>query len=101
MKLHKPFIWGSLLVLALTAVITLEAFTGGPDPKPAIADNHRDTVPQKRNKVTREDANDRDLDKELRSLDKAKEQLERLKEKDWEEMQRRIEESVSSQKHRL
>src|SRR5687768_11709457 len=99
MTLHKPLLWGSLFILSLTAVITLEAFTGGPKPTPAPDSyrdyQHQDTVPQKRNKVTREDAADRDLDKELRALDKAKEQLEKLKEKDWQEIQRNVEESIS------
>jgi hypothetical protein len=99
MKLHKPLIWGSLAILSLTAIITLQAFTGGPEKKPvpdSYQDNHYpDTLPQKRNKVTREDGVDRDLDKELRALDKAQEQLERLKEKDWQEVQRKVEESIS------
>jgi hypothetical protein len=90
MKLHKPFIWGALSILSLTAVITLQAFTGGPQHSPANDSyrnyHHHDTVPQKK---------DRDLDKELRALDKAQEQLEKLKEKDWQEMQRNIEGSIS------
>jgi uncharacterized protein YPO0396 len=94
MKLHKPFIWGLLSLLSLTAVITLLSFTGSPEQQPAIANHHQDTVPQKRNKITREEG-DRDLDKELRALDKAQEQLQKLKEKDWQEVQRNIEESIS------
>ncbi|HUP11299.1 MAG TPA: hypothetical protein VM187_03790, partial [Niastella sp.] len=86
MKLHKPFIWALLPVLSLTVIVTLPAFSGGPQRQPAIANYHHDTVPQKK---------DRDLDKELRSLDKAQEQLQKLNEKDWQDVQRNIEESIS------
>jgi hypothetical protein len=93
MKLNQPFIrWGSLALV--TSVITLLAFTGGP--QPAIANNTTDTIPtQKRNKITRDDANDRDLDKELRELDDAKEKLEKMKDKDWDAISRQVEESIN------
>lgn len=104
MNLQQPFTrWGSLTILSLTAVITLLAFTGGPSQHPApdsyrdyhIANHHnQDTIPQKRNKETRSATNDRDLDNELRQLDKAQEKLEELKDKDWEEIQRKVEESM-------
>lgn len=100
MNLHQPFTrWGSLAILSLTAVITLLAFTGGPVQHPApdsYRDYHynQDTLPQKRNKVTREESGDRDLDKELRQLDKAQEQLEKIKDRDWDEIQRKVEESM-------
>ncbi|HEY8893289.1 MAG TPA: hypothetical protein VIM79_00625 [Niastella sp.] len=87
MKLHKTFIWTTLSVLSLSAVVTLLSFTGGPQQKQAIANHYYDTVPKKNQ--------DRDLDKELRALDKAQEQLQKLKEKDWQEVQRNIEESIS------
>lgn len=86
MKLHKPIMWCVFSVLSLTVVITLLSFTGGPVQQPAIATHHQDTIPQKR---------DRDLDKELRALDKAQEQLHKLKEKDWQDVQRHVEESIS------
>ena len=86
MKLHKPFTGALLPVLLLTAVITLLAFTGGPSHQPAITNYVYDTIPQKK---------DRDLDKELRALDKAQEQLEKMKEKDWLQIQRDVEESLS------
>jgi chromosome segregation ATPase len=101
MKLHQPFTrWGSLGVLSLAAVVTLLAFNGGPAKQPAPdqfkqANQTQDTLPQKRNKVTREESGDRDLDKELRQLDKAQEQLDKMKDKDWDEIQRKIEESIS------
>jgi len=97
MNLQQPFTrWGSLAIVSLTAVITLLSFTGGDAHHPAIVNRNQDTIPQKRNKVTREATNDRDLDNELRQLDKAKEKLEELKDKDWEEIQRKVEESMRS-----
>ena len=105
MKLYPPFTrWGTAAIVALAGVITLLAFTGGPQHnKPApdgyrdyhIANHSADTVPTpKRNKITRENTNDRDLDKELRQLDNAQEKLDKLKEKDWAEVERNIEESI-------
>lgn len=94
MKLNQPFIrWGSLALAAF--VVTGLAFTGGPQQKPAIANHFNDTIPtQKRNKVTRQNPNDRDLDNELRQLDKVKEDLERMKDKDWDNISRQVEESI-------
>ena len=79
MKLHQPFTrWGSLGILSLAAVVILLAFNGGPAKQRAAdsykdANHTQDTLPQKRNKITREETGDRDLDKELRQLDKAQE----------------------------
>ena len=103
MNLHQPTRWGSLALLSLAAVVTLLAFNGGPAKQPApdgyrdyhIANHTQDTLPQKRNKITREETGDRDLDKELWQLDKAQEQLDKMKDKDWDEIQRKIEESIS------
>ena len=94
MKLNQPFIrWGSLALVA--SVVTLLAFTGSPQHEPVIANHTTDTIPvQKRNKITREDANDRDLDKELRQLDDAKEKLEQMKDKDWDQISRQVEETI-------
>ena len=95
MNFHQPFTrWGSLAIVSLAAVVTLLAFTGGPSQKPYIANNSQDTIPQQRNKVTREEAGDRDLDKELKQLDKAKEQLNKLKDKDWDEISRKAEDAI-------
>src|SRR4051812_38659532 len=87
MNLNQPFIrWGSLALVG--SVVTLLAFTGEPQQQPAIATHTTDTIPTpKRN-------NDRDLDKELRQLDNAKEQLERMKEKDWDAISRQVEETI-------
>jgi len=103
MKLNRSCIrWGSLALAAI--VITLLAFTGGPQQKPVpdgyrdvlhIANHSTDTLPTpKRNKITRDDANDRDLDRELRQLDEAKDKLEKMKDKDWDDISRKVEESM-------
>lgn len=94
MKMNQPVIrWGSLALVA--SVVTGLAFTGGPQQKPVIANHFTDTIPtQKRNKITRENTGSRDLDKELRQLDEAKEKLEQMKDKDWDEISRQVEESI-------
>ncbi|OQP47808.1 hypothetical protein A4H97_31075 [Niastella yeongjuensis] len=94
MKLNQPLIrWGSLALV--TSVVTLLAFTGGPQKEQSIFNHNTDTIPtQKRNKITREDANDRDLDKELRQLDDAKEKLEQMKDRDWEQISKQVEETI-------
>ncbi len=87
MKLNQPFIrWGSLALAG--SVVTLLAFTGGPQQQKAIANRTTDTLP------TLKRANDRDLDKELRQLDEAKEKLEQMKEKDWDQISRQVEETI-------
>lgn len=103
MKLNQPYIrWGSLALAG--SVITLLAFSGEPKQTPVPDDNRdchitnytTDTIPaQKRNKITREGAHDRDLDKELRQLDEAKEKLEQIKDKDWDVISKQVEESIS------
>lgn len=95
MKLHRSFTrWGFPAILVLTVIIALLAFTGGPQ-QPAVANQSQDTIPtQKRNKITRDDGNARDLDKEIWQLDKAQEDVDRLKEKDWKEIERNVEESI-------
>jgi hypothetical protein len=98
MKMNQPVIrWSSLALVA--SVVTGLAFTGGPQQKPAPdsyrhANHSTDTVPSNRNKITRENTDDRDLDKELRELDKAKEDLEKMKDKDWDQISRQVEESI-------
>ncbi|MBO9200775.1 MULTISPECIES: V-type ATP synthase subunit I [Niastella] len=102
MNLNQSFIrWGSLALVA--SVVTLLAFTGGPQQNTApngnrdyhFANHATDTIPtQKRNKITRDEANDRDLDKEIRQLDEAKDKLEKMKDKDWDEISQRVEESI-------
>jgi hypothetical protein len=96
MKLHQSLTrWGGLATLTLAGIIALLAFKNSPQQKPAIANQAQDTIPAKRNKITREDVNDRrDLDKELRQLDNAQENIDRLKEKDWKEIERTVEESI-------
>jgi hypothetical protein len=102
MKMNQPVIRrGSLALLA--SVVTGLAFTGVPGQNPVphrdrnvaqLAHYSNDTIPTKRNKVTRENSGDRDLDKELCQLDEAKQKLEQLKDKDWDEISREVEASI-------
>jgi len=95
MKLNQPFIrWGALALVS--SVVTLLAFTGGPQQQQApdgyrdyhIANHYTDTIP------TQKRASDRDLDKELRQLDEAKEKLEQMKDKDWDAISQQVEETI-------
>jgi len=86
--------WGFPGAIIGAAVFTLVAFTGAPKQNKVIANHLQDTIPQKRNKITREDEGNRDLDKELRQLDEAQENLDKIKDKDWDKMQRDLQESL-------
>ena len=95
MKMHSSFTrWGFPCAIIGATVFTLAAFTGVPKQNAVIANHVQDTVPEKRNKITRDQEDNRDLDKELQQLDRAQEQLDKIKDKDWEKMQRDIQESI-------
>ena len=95
MKMHPSFTrWGFPGAIIGAAVFTLVAFTGAPKQNTVIANHLQDTIPQKRNKVTREEEGNRDLDKELRQLDEAQDNLDKIKDKDWNKMERDIQESL-------
>src|SRR5581483_5535705 len=94
MKLHSSFArWkGGALIPA--AILTVLAFTGNPHTQTAVASPLQDTIPtHKKNNTPREEG-DRDLDKELRQLDKAGKNIDELKEKDWDKVQRDVEEAM-------
>jgi len=94
MKINKTFLrWAIPGTLTLATVFTLVAWKGGPQ-QPGSADHHsRDTIPNKeRTRITREPG-DRDLDKELRQLDAAKESL---KDVDWEKIQQTVESALKN-----
>jgi hypothetical protein len=94
MKMQSFFRGGFPGVIVLLTLFALAAFTGGPRQHAVIAKHSADTIPsQKRNKITRE-SGDRDFDKELRQLDEAQQQLDKLKDKDWDKIQNDIEESL-------
>lgn len=87
--------WALPGAVVLGCAFALVAFTGDPQQYPAIANHHQDTIPtEKRNKISREEQSNRDFDKQLKQLDEARDQMEKLKQKDWDKMQRDIEESI-------
>jgi hypothetical protein len=75
------------------AVILLGAFSNAPQQNQFTNLSFQDTIPEKRNKVTREEFK-RDLDKELYQLDKTEKEFEKLKDKDWLHLQQQLEESL-------
>jgi hypothetical protein len=92
MKMQHSFPrWALAGTIILVIVLALAAWQTNPQQHQMTGDPLQDTIPDKnRNKATRE-AGDRDLDKEMRQLEKASEDM---KSKDWEKMQRDIEESI-------
>ncbi len=75
MKFRQKYLhWAVPAAITLLAVVALVAWTGHPQTPGTVADKHQDTLPSKRSKVTREQG-DKDLDKELRELDRAKDKL--------------------------
>lgn len=94
MKINKTFLrWALPGTLACMTVFALAAWTGSPQQPGSASRDNRDTVPTKqRTRVTREPG-DKDLDKELRQLEVAKENL---KEVDWEKIQQSVESALKS-----
>jgi hypothetical protein len=87
-SIRKHLHW-AIPTLGLCTVFVLVAWKDQPQqpaPSPSLT---QDTVPAKRNKTTRE-AGERDLDKEIRQMDEARE---RLKEVDWDQIKKSIEEA--------
>lgn len=83
MKLSQKHLrWSLPAALVVIAAFALVAWTGSPQQPGAVANQDKDTIP-KRLKETRQQG-DRDLDKELRDLDKAKEKLNK---EDWGKVQ--------------
>lgn len=83
--------WASAGTIILVVVLALVAWQSNPQQHQITGNPTQDTIPdKKRSKATRE-AGDRDFDKELRQLEKAGEEM---KAKDWEKMQRDVEESI-------
>lgn len=84
---NKHARWG-IPTLGIAAAFALIAWAGNPQESASYQQLSRDTIPSKSNKATRE-AGDKDLDKEIRRLDEAKE---RLKEVDWDHIKKSLEE---------
>lgn len=94
MKLRSSFLYTGISAIVIILSVSLIAWAGNPTQHSPSPVNNQDTIPtKKRTKVTREEG-DRDLDRQIRELDRAKEQLNELKEKDWEKIKREIEQSL-------
>ncbi len=94
MKVRSTFFNWGIPAIALTLLIFLVAWVGNPQNPPGNTSTQQDTIPTKKRINTTREAGERDLDKELRQLDKAKEELETLSDKDWDKIRREIEESI-------
>lgn len=86
-RIKKHLHW-AVPTLGLTAVIALVAWTGAPKQSTQDKPISQDTIPAKKNKAIRE-KDEKDLDKEIRQMDEAKE---RLKEVDWDHIKKAMEE---------
>ena len=94
MKINKPPLrWAIPGTLAFMTVFALVAWAGGPQQPGSASHSSRDTVPNKqRTRIAREPG-DKDLDKEIRQLDAAKENL---KDIDWEKIQQSVEAAMKN-----
>ena len=93
MKIHVYFRhWCIAAIVSAFAVMSLIAWQKNPKNLSDSPNIVEDSVP-KRNKTTREPG-DKDLDKELRELEKARAKMEELKNMDWDKMKRDIEEAL-------
>lgn len=92
MKINSTYVRRGIPTLGVAAVLALVAWAGGPQQPTTGKQLSQDTVPTKRNKATRE-AYEKDLDKEIRQLDQAKENLKAV---DWDKIQRSVDEAYKS-----
>jgi len=94
MKINKTFVrWAIPGTIACMTIVALTAWTGGPQQPGTTGDHRTDTVPPKeRTRITREPG-DKDLDKEMRQLEAAKESL---KEVNWEQIQENVEAAMKN-----
>jgi hypothetical protein len=88
MKVHRNYKgWGLTSALLMVSVFILIAWTGNPQQPKALANQSQDTIPSKqKTRVTRQPG-DRDLDYELRQLEKAKEDM---KDVDWNDISEKM-----------
>ena len=94
MKVRSNFVNWGIPAIAVTLLIFLVAWAGNPQSPQGNTSTQQDTIPTKKRIKSSREAGERDLDKELRQLDNAKEELETLSEKDWDKVRREIEESI-------
>lgn len=90
-RIRKHLHW-AVPTLGLVTVFALVAWVDNPQQPVPDKQPAQDTVPAKRSKATRE-AGDRDLDKELRQLEKGRE---KLKEVNWEEISKHVNEALEN-----
>jgi len=84
MKVRSNFVNWGIPAIAVTLLIFLVAWAGNPQSPQGNTSTQQDTIPTKKRIKSSREAGERDLDKELRQLDNAKEELETLSEKDWD-----------------
>jgi chromosome segregation ATPase len=78
--------WALAGIATMGLVVALAAWTDHPKQHRLYSTQLHDTTPDKKYS--------RDLDRELQKLKEASEQIESMKEKDWEKIQRDVEESI-------
>lgn len=86
MKINNKHVLRGIPALGIATVLALVAWAGNPQRHVAGNQVSQDTVPAKNNKATRQ-TNERDLDKEIRQFEEAKE---KLKEVDWDKIQQSV-----------
>src|SRR5688572_11303262 len=90
-KSRQSLITAAIVTAGITIIsFGLVAWAGGPEDYANKFHGKHDTIPAKEKKVQTV----KDFDKELRQLDEAVEQLEELKKKDWDKLQRDVERSI-------
>ena len=79
MKVRSTFFNWGIPAIALTLLIFLVAWVGNPQIPQGNTSNNQDTIPTKKKIKPSRESGEKDLDKELRQLDNAKDELETLK----------------------
>jgi chromosome segregation ATPase len=92
MKINSTYVRWGIPTLGVAAALALVAWAGGPQQPTTGKQLAQDTVPAKRGKAIRE-ANEKDLDKEIRQLEQAKENL---KDVDWDKIQQSVDDAVKN-----
>lgn len=92
MKINSTYVRWGIPTLGVAAVLALVAWAGGPQQPTTGKQLSQDTVPAKRNKAVR-DNNEKDLDKEIRQLEQAKE---KLKDVDWDKIRQSVDDAYKS-----
>lgn len=91
MQFHSGHWFVSTVAVLISAFVL--AWAGNPQNPSARETQLRDTVPSNKDRNAGR-AGDKDLDKELRQLNEARKQLDELKDKDWNKINREVEEAM-------